>query len=185
MFELAVTLGKPDDALAMKPYVELALERAGRPPRARAEWLHDLAQAHFAKHEWDLAEGDVARARGDWSRARTAYARAIEVANQGDDTSPAATTLGIIGVAESDLALGKAEDAVRALDERLAWLALMHADPGAMAAARLVLARALVASGGDRTRAKTLAEAARDAFAASNRTEAGDAVRWIASTFGK
>ena len=36
-------LGRRAEALAARPYLELALESAGQPPRARAMWLHFLA----------------------------------------------------------------------------------------------------------------------------------------------
>jgi tetratricopeptide (TPR) repeat protein len=35
--------GKPNDALASRPFVEVALERAGQPPIERAQWLHNVA----------------------------------------------------------------------------------------------------------------------------------------------
>jgi serine/threonine protein kinase len=36
-------LGRPSEALAGRRFIELALERAGQPPRQRAMWLHFLA----------------------------------------------------------------------------------------------------------------------------------------------
>jgi tetratricopeptide (TPR) repeat protein len=55
MFTVAYTLGRPDDALAMKPYIELALDRAGQPPRIRGHWLHHLAVAYIVKERYDDA----------------------------------------------------------------------------------------------------------------------------------
>jgi tetratricopeptide (TPR) repeat protein len=49
---VAIDLGRPDDALAGQPYIELALERARNPPRQRAHWLHHLAAAYYYKHRY-------------------------------------------------------------------------------------------------------------------------------------
>jgi len=54
-FDVGSVLGKPEEALAMKPYIELALQRAGNPPREKANWLHHLAAAHYNQHKWDEA----------------------------------------------------------------------------------------------------------------------------------
>ena len=51
-FVLDEELGRPAEALAGRTYVELALVRAGEPPRLRARWLHFLAIAlHGQRHE--------------------------------------------------------------------------------------------------------------------------------------
>jgi tetratricopeptide (TPR) repeat protein len=55
VFTVAYTLGRPDDALAMQPYIELALDRAGQPPRIRGHWLHHLAVAYIVKERYDDA----------------------------------------------------------------------------------------------------------------------------------
>jgi eukaryotic-like serine/threonine-protein kinase len=200
----------------MRPYVELALERAGNPPRVQAMWLHHVAAVQFRQHQYDEAaasetkaldilhtldmtpdnaaimdslallasiESERKKLAGDWTHTRAAYAHALDVAKT--EPGEATITAANIGIAESDIALGKPADAARRLDKRLAWLETVHADPLAMAHIRLVLARALVASGGDRARAKSLAETARDSFGKAKQNEAADAARWVASTFGR
>ncbi|HUQ05176.1 MAG TPA: serine/threonine-protein kinase [Kofleriaceae bacterium] len=52
---LASDLGKPADALAGTSYVELALQRAGNPPRLRGNWLHHVAVAHYWLRQYDEA----------------------------------------------------------------------------------------------------------------------------------
>ncbi len=54
-FTLADDLGKPADALAGKSFVELALQRAGNPPRLRANWLNHLAAAYYWLRRFDEA----------------------------------------------------------------------------------------------------------------------------------
>jgi eukaryotic-like serine/threonine-protein kinase len=44
-------LGRRTEALAGRPFIELALESAGQPPRARAMWLHFLAILLYAAPE--------------------------------------------------------------------------------------------------------------------------------------
>ncbi|HYU15556.1 MAG TPA: hypothetical protein VEL05_05785, partial [Candidatus Acidoferrum sp.] len=48
-------LGRPGEALEGRRFIELALERAGRPPRLRAKWLHFLAIMLLAERRLDEA----------------------------------------------------------------------------------------------------------------------------------
>ena len=54
-FVLGEPLGKPAEALASRRFVEIALERAGQPPRARAHWLHNLAVILLGQEKTDDA----------------------------------------------------------------------------------------------------------------------------------
>src|SRR5262249_41444495 len=82
--------------------------------------------------------------------------------------------------AECRLALGRAREAVG--EEERAWAAL--SEPGALAGARFVLARALRAARGDEVRARQLAEQARDYFAGAGAGRA-DELRQVTSWLGK
>ena len=55
MFDVADTLGRPTEALAARPYVEVALERAGSPPRLMANWFHHVAIILYHLHRFDEA----------------------------------------------------------------------------------------------------------------------------------
>ena len=69
-------------------------------------------------------------------------------------------------------------------ETRLTWLEAQHADPGALARAQWLLARALLAANGDRARARDLAESARAGFATLGKpgaTRASEIQRWLAS----
>jgi len=147
--------------------------------------IHSATTAHGSPSALiDLANAELAQHAGDWSAARVSYDRALAMATH--DGSQELTTAATVGIAECELATGKAADAAHRLDERLAWYDGSAAEPGANARAKLAMARALVASGGDRARAKTLAEAARDGYSslgASRTAQTADASRWIAATF--
>ena len=54
-FVLDEALGRPADALAGRSFIELALLRAGQPPRLRALWLHFLAAALYGQRQMDDA----------------------------------------------------------------------------------------------------------------------------------
>jgi tetratricopeptide (TPR) repeat protein len=88
--------------------------------------------------------------------------------------------------AECQLATGTAADkqaARDALDAHLADVDSHAPEPGATARLRFALARALVATGGDRDRARSLAEGARDGFATlgdPGRRHAAEVARWLA-----
>ena len=55
MFDVADTLGRPAEALAARPYVEVALERAGSPPRLMANWFHHVAIILYHLQRFDEA----------------------------------------------------------------------------------------------------------------------------------
>ena len=61
-------LGRFTDALAGRSFVELALVRAGQPPRLRAEWLHYLSIALFEKDQNDEALAAVNESLQMWQK---------------------------------------------------------------------------------------------------------------------
>jgi len=85
------------------------------------------------------------------------------------------------GIGESLLGLGRAKEAVPHLE---AALKLRPSPSPERADAQLALSRALLASGGDRRRAQSLAREARDAYAAAHREEkAREADDWLGAHF--
>jgi tetratricopeptide (TPR) repeat protein len=126
VFTVAYQLGRPDDALAMKPYVELALARAGQPPRLRGNWLHHLAITYYLKDRFDDAQvaeaealaifermfapdhvevvdstsvlGSIELARGEYAVAKRLFERALtaHLAIGDTDVGEIYTNLGVI-----------------------------------------------------------------------------------------
>jgi tetratricopeptide (TPR) repeat protein len=67
-FILGEKLGKMDEALAGRKYIELALERAGQPPRSRAIWLHNLAVVLLEQEHFDDALTAESEAVSIWRK---------------------------------------------------------------------------------------------------------------------
>jgi tetratricopeptide (TPR) repeat protein len=67
-FVLGEPLGKPGEALAMRRFVELALERAGKPPRSYALWLHNLAVILLGQEKTDEALAAEEEAVAIWRK---------------------------------------------------------------------------------------------------------------------
>ena len=67
-FVLGEPLGKPAEALAMRRFVELALERAGKPPRSNALWLHNLAVILLGQEKIDEALAAEEEAVATWRK---------------------------------------------------------------------------------------------------------------------
>jgi tetratricopeptide (TPR) repeat protein len=165
------------DALAQAARLSIA-----RGDRATARGRVDEAKKHGSAVNplLHLAEAEVVRAEAGCREARAIYELAIKVSTEENPlTRFDATT----GLAECLSQLGRPADAVAALEPELAWLDEVGADRGTGARARLAMARALIAAGGDRKRARSLADAARAGFAtlgAPGERRAAEVARWAA-----
>jgi tetratricopeptide (TPR) repeat protein len=167
-----------DDAVGRLALLAIA---RGDLAAARATLAAHTASATGAS-SLDLARAELARLGRDCTAARAAYERTIELAT----TEPTLenVTAATAGLGECRIAQGDAAGAVAALDARATWLDGVGAEPGGAARVRFALARALVAAGGDRARARTLAEAARAGFAtlgAPGAARAAEVDRWLAT----
>jgi tetratricopeptide (TPR) repeat protein len=143
--ETLARLGRFDEAL---PFFERAMPLAAARPRAIEQ---TYARAAYA---------DALQRKGDAAAALEQTRRALESADE--ETSEATRARWVAGLALIDL--GRAREAVEPLTRALAYRESHSATPPELAEARFALARALVASGGDRARARALAEQARDAW---------------------
>jgi tetratricopeptide (TPR) repeat protein/tRNA A-37 threonylcarbamoyl transferase component Bud32 len=134
-----------------------------------------------------LVDAEIALREKSYARAKAGF---DEVAKRGKEEGeePIVATQVIVGLAERALAAGtpaEKQAARDAVEERLTWALARKPDPGAVAPLRFALARALVATGGDRARARSLAEAARDGFATlgdPGKKRADGVARWLAGT---
>jgi tetratricopeptide (TPR) repeat protein len=168
VFTVAYQLGRPDDALAMKPYVELALARAGQPPRLRGNWLHHLAIVYYLKDQFDDAQvaeaealamfermfapdhvevvdstsvlGSIELARGDYAVAKRYFERALtaHLAIGDTDVGEIYTNIGVI-----EEQLGNPAAAMEH-HERADVIESRNARPSWVAAVHLGLARLAV-----------------------------------------
>ncbi len=147
-YTLADSLGRARDALAGRDYVELALVRAGDPPRVRANWLHHLAIALYFEHRFDealeieeasgailrevVAPGNVAlidhtsvvaaieieRGQLDRAQALLEEVMAYDVAQRGEDHPQVADSLA--NLAALDIKRGDLQAALARYDRALA-----------------------------------------------------------------
>ncbi len=91
------------------------------------------------------------------------------------------------GIARTLVMAGRPSEAIAPAERSLAIREAAHVKPLVKAEVQLTLARALVDTGGDRARARALAEAARDAFAAGGENfakELAEANAWLAANDG-
>jgi eukaryotic-like serine/threonine-protein kinase len=170
--------GSPEVAASLADAARLALLRGDR-AAARARLDEAVKADKTGGPAVALARAEFARAESGCAAARPAYERAIEAARQDSTSTRSAARCAL---AECMLAGGKPSEALAAIEPELAWLDEVGADPAAAARARFAAARALVASRGDRHRARSLAVAARDGFAslgAPGRKRSDDVARWL------
>ena len=152
---------------AKAPFVAIALFADARNALLR----HDVAAASAALAELvrsdddpkdpmrALLEAAVAKAKSGCEGARGAIDRAL--AAVATDPFHSERLDAAVMSSQCRLELGDAKRAAAEVEPELRWLEAHHPDAEAAAPARLVLAQALVAGGGDRARARALAEAAR------------------------
>ncbi|HWB81801.1 MAG TPA: tetratricopeptide repeat protein, partial [Nannocystaceae bacterium] len=122
-------------------------------------------RAHAPEHRGlALAEGALAEVhmlRGQPAEALLGYRKALALAERtlGDDHPELAIFL--VGIGSCELALGRPGDAIAPLERAARSIGETRGDPMLRAHVEVTLAQALVRSGGDRQRARTLVDAAR------------------------
>lgn len=190
-----VALG-PDHPNVALSYGNLGVLAARRGRFEEALALHRRALAiHQAALGPDHADtavslanvGDALGGLGRHQEALAAHVRALaalEATHGPDDDWTAAARS---GSGRDLLALGRPAEALPHLERAVSALATTNADPLALADSRFALARALWETGGDRQRARALARAALEAYAAATVAEAADraaVAAWLAARGG-
>jgi tetratricopeptide (TPR) repeat protein len=153
-------------ALLERAGKELAPADAGSPPSPPGSAL-------------TLALGKLAHASDGCSAALPQYDAAV--ASSRDEQNQVVMGEATIAAALCQLEVGKADAAIAPLEALIAQLDQAAADPLALAAPRFALARALVMTGGDRARARAMAEAARVAYATApgGAAEGAAVAKWL------
>jgi tetratricopeptide (TPR) repeat protein len=149
--------------------------------RALAIWSENGQPEHPSSVEALTALGGAELQRRRPQAALARFQRAREVAERafGPDHFSAGDALSSLG--EAQLALGRARQAVDSLERALAIReATEGTDPLLLAETRFTLARALAGSGGDRLRARALAEEARSAWSGAGESgRLAEAEAWL------
>jgi tetratricopeptide (TPR) repeat protein len=162
------------DALAGLGHSLLASGRGGeaQEPLERALALAQagLKPGHELLGAIRVDLGDLASARQQPERALALYRAAL----QNDEHGSAGPARSSARVGGALVELGRAADAIAPLEAAVGAAALSAAEA---ASARWYLAQALLATGGDRARARSLAEEARAGFAAAGGMGAADEAR--------
>ncbi|HTJ44089.1 MAG TPA: tetratricopeptide repeat protein, partial [Kofleriaceae bacterium] len=144
--------------------IDLAI---GEFERARDIWQRALGPDNPSLSAAYAGLGDARLAKGDARGALAAYERGIALIEKALGPTHPDLANGLTGAGLARLALGDPRRAVASLERALAIRVADPGDPVDLARTQFGLARALVAAGGDRGRARDLAEHARAAFAAS------------------
>jgi tetratricopeptide (TPR) repeat protein/tRNA A-37 threonylcarbamoyl transferase component Bud32 len=169
--KVQLDLGRPKEALAL-------LDRArGQQEKALGPDHPDLASTFLILSEAHAARGEFTASLAEALRSLAILEKAV-----GKDSSALARTTLQIG--EAQLAMGKYKAAVPPLERTIALLdRASPAMPLMLGSARFGLARALWDGGGDRSRARRLAEQALDAKRTAGKDGKADAAAiddWIA-----
>jgi eukaryotic-like serine/threonine-protein kinase len=185
LLDRAIEAGRAAGATDLAEALALAAQHAIlRGDRAAARARLDEAKKHGpVRGLVALGEAELARAEKDCRAAIPSYKRAIADVAAINQQRCAVDSAATVGMAECLIDMGQPAEAIAALEPALQWLGDGAAEPPAMAPAQFALARALVATGGDRRRARMLAEAARAGFAAlgpPGQARAADVTRWLA-----
>jgi tetratricopeptide (TPR) repeat protein len=179
--ELAPTLGNLGNVAIMRrdyASAERYLERA----------LAIQQDAHGAEHP-DVAGtlanlATVHAARGELDAAADRYTRALEVWEQALGREHPVLALALTGLGYVQLERGLHRDALPPLERALTIAERGPSQPDELASTRFSLARALWDGGGDRRRARVLAEQAREVFHAAGPSRSGEhdeVVQWLAA----
>jgi tetratricopeptide (TPR) repeat protein len=153
-------------------------ERHLRHALSVAERLHGADHSYVADYAAILA--DLLVREGRYAEAVTLYQRALDILqkdNNGQETAESQAGLGY-----ALLGLGQSAEALKLLETALRWQEQNHGNVRDIAHAKLGVARALRATGGDRRRSRSLAEQAVQAYAADRGSEDSlrDAQEWLA-----
>jgi eukaryotic-like serine/threonine-protein kinase len=175
-----------------------------------AHALTELGSALRAMQRFDEARADIGRAIAIWTKTQGPespllavplfdlgqvalderafaeacrhYQRALTIVEKANGPTHTDVAAALTGLGRCDLGLNRARAARDALERALKIREPAGGDPLALARTRFALAEALAQTGGDRTRARTLAQQARDAFAgggAQARAELQHADAWL------
>jgi serine/threonine-protein kinase len=126
-------------------------------------------------------QGEAFNALGKYVEAETAFKNALQIFSKNAGPMHPESAFAIHGLGESRLAQDSPAAAARLFEDALRIRQQPHADPVVAADTEFGLARALWDSGGDRTRARSLATAALKAYQGGRRSERQRAVEtWLA-----
>jgi tetratricopeptide (TPR) repeat protein len=139
----------------------LAAERFQR-ALAIQEEVYGPAHPWVADSVYNL--GVVSRAMGDPATARRRFERALGVWEAAYGADHPLVGHALTGIGQSLVALGRPTEALSPLERALLLRQSQNTDPALVASTRFALAQALAASGGDRSRAVELANAATVGF---------------------
>jgi eukaryotic-like serine/threonine-protein kinase len=161
--------------IEMKVGDDASAEQHLRHALAIAERVNGPSHANVGEYASVLA--DVLVKEGHYGEAVPLYRRSLAIAgDNGQDASESGAGLGI-----ALLGLGRPADALVALEAALQWQEKNPDTPRYLAQARLGVARALWATGGDRVRARGLAAAAIQAYSTDPgaQDELREATAWV------
>jgi tetratricopeptide (TPR) repeat protein len=116
--------------------------------------------------------------------ALATYQRALELTEKKVGPTHLQVASCLDGIARTLVGAGRPSEAIAPAERSLAIREAAGVKPLAKAEVQLTLSRALVGSGGDAVRARTLAETARDAFTAGGPNfakEVAEANEWLAA----
>lgn len=206
-------LGRYDEALTdLQRAAMLWEKRLGKDHPEMAVAHHNLGELHRAKGEYEQAlvefdralviraarvgtdhpnyavtlnaRAEMLRELGRIDEARTDQRRALATAEKALGPNHPEVLDIIIGLGRTDIAAGAAARAVPLLERAVAGAAASPGDGSRLADARFELARALVGSGGDHTRAIGLAQEARATWVAAGagaKRQLAATEAWLAS----
>jgi tetratricopeptide (TPR) repeat protein len=131
--------------------------------------------------------GVVSSGQGEHEEAKLHYQQALKIWEEALGADHPDVAHALTGLGEALLALGKPADALAPLERALSIRTTREGGPAELACTRFALALALwtapAAQGRDRLRARTLAEQARDGYAAAGyarKSELAEVEAWLA-----
>jgi tetratricopeptide (TPR) repeat protein len=205
---ILLALGRPDEALSRFEHVRSVYERTYGTEHVRtANVLGYIAGVHDARAEHGVAAELFAQALsvqeraygpdhpwvantrynlavslkkdGRFGAARSAFESTLRALESQVDDGHVLVSATLTGLGQTLVAAGEPRAAIPHLERALAIREARDADPSLLASTRFALARALVAAGGDGTRAARLAEQAEERYLAVGTSEdAAEVVAW-------
>ena len=195
LFEQAVTLKEralgpehPDVAISLSN-LAITLTRTGHADDALAAVNRALAiqDKHgdpdaFVRANLHGNRGDVLAALGRHREAEDEFNEVLGIVRASPQSDPENHSQALHGLGELRLAQGQAAAGIALLEQALTVRERDEVDPALTADTRFALAGALWESGSQRRRARSLAAAAKDGYASSNRADKEHAVAsWLAT----